>query len=179
MSRIGNKPVPIPTGVTVTVTDGGVTVKGKNGELRQDIHADITVAVQDGSVRVTRASDQRKHRALHGLTRALIANMVTGVSQGFTRSLEIIGYRVQQAGPGVNLQIGFSHPVVVSPVPGTRLEVEGQNRIHVRGADKQVVGELAAQIRRLRPPDAYKGKGIRYLNEQIRLKPGKAAAKRA
>ncbi len=179
MSRIGRKPIPVPSGVTIEVAEGEVVVKGRNGELRQAVNADIVVREVDGQIVVERPSDQRHHRALHGLTRALIANMVTGVNEGFTRTLELVGYRVQAQGQGVNLQLGFSHPVVVEPMDGVTFEVEGNNRIHIRGIDKQVVGEMAARIRRIRPPDAYKGKGVRYAGEQVRLKPGKSAAKRA
>ena len=179
MSRIGKQPIPVPGGVSVDVGEAEVVVKGPGGELRQAVHPDIVVRMEDGVVLVERPSDQRRHRALHGLTRALIANMVTGVSEGFSRTLEIVGYRVQQQGDNVNLQLGFSHPVVVAPMDGVKFEVEGNNVLHVRGVDKQRVGEQAAQIRRLRPPDAYKGKGVRYRGEQLRLKPGKSAAGRA
>ncbi len=179
MSRIGRKPIPIPSGVSVEVATGEVVVKGAKGELRQEVNPDIVVREEDGVIVVERPSDQRAHRALHGLTRALIANMVTGVSDGFTRSLELVGYRVQAQGTTLNLQLGFSHPVVVEPMDGVEFQVEGNNRIHIRGTDKQVVGEQAARIRRLRPPDAYKGKGVRYAGEKVRLKPGKSAAKRA
>ena len=179
MSRIGKQPIPLPNGVSIEVSEGEVVVKGRGGELRQAVDQDIAVRVEDGRVLVERPSDHRRHRALHGLTRALIANMVTGVDQGFSRTLEIVGYRVQQQGDNVNLQLGFSHPVVVAPMEGVTFEVEGNNVLHVRGADKQRVGEQAAQIRRLRPPDAYKGKGVRYRGEQLRLKPGKSAAGRA
>ena len=179
MSRVGRKPVPIPGGVSVEIAPGEVVVKGAKGELRQTVADDIIVREEDGAVVVERSSDHRTQRSLHGLTRALIANMVTGVSEGFTRSLELSGYRVQAQGRGLNLQLGFSHPVVVEPMDGVEFEVEGNNRIHIRGTDKQLVGEQAARIRRLRPPDAYKGKGVRYLGEKIRLKPGKSAAKRA
>ena len=179
MSRIGKQPIAIPSGVSVEVDAAEVVVRGKQGELRRTVHADMSVRVDDGQVLVERPSDLRLHRALHGLTRALIANMVTGVDEGFTRTLEIVGYRAQQQGGSVNMQLGFSHPVVVEPMDGVTLEVEGNNVVHVRGIDKQRVGEQAAQIRRLRPPDAYKGKGVRYRGEQIRLKPGKSAAGRA
>ncbi|MEX2599144.1 MAG: 50S ribosomal protein L6 [Dehalococcoidia bacterium] len=178
MSRIGNRPIPMPSGVTFEVTEGEVAVKGKNGELRQEISPEITVRQEDGRIFVERSTEDRNVRALHGLYRALIANMVTGVDQGFTRTLELVGYRVQAAGSGVNLQLGFSHPVVVQPLDGVTLEVEGNNRVHVKGIDKQTVGEMAARIRRLRPPDAYKGKGVRYAGEVLKLKPGKAAGKR-
>ena len=179
MSRIGKKPVPIPEGVTVEIADGEIVVKGKGGELRQTYNPDITIREQDGQIVVERPSDRRDHRALHGLYRALVANMVTGVSDGFNRTLELVGYRVQALGQGLNLQIGYSHQVVVEPMDGITLEVEGNNRIQVRGMDKQVVGEQAARIRRLRPPDAYKGKGIRYAGEKIRLKAGKSGARGA
>lgn len=179
MSRIGRKPIPIPNGVSITVAEREVVVTGPKGELRQAVHPAITLREEEGTVVVERASDQREHRALHGLTRALVANMVTGVNDGFTRSLELVGYRVQALGTGVNLQLGFSHPVVIEPMDGIEFQVEGNNRLHIRGMDKQVVGEQAAQIRRLRPPDAYKGKGVRYAGERVRLKAGKSAGKRA
>ncbi len=179
MSRIGKKPIPLPSGVSVLVGEGEVSVKGRMGELRQTVNPDIVVREENGQILVERPSDQRHHRALHGLTRALIANMVTGVNEGFTRTLELVGYRVQAQGSALNLQLGFSHPVVVDPMEGITFEVEGNNRIQVRGLDKQIVGEQAARIRRIRPPDAYKGKGVRYAGERLRLKPGKSAAKRA
>jgi large subunit ribosomal protein L6 len=179
VSRIGKKPIPLPNGVSVEISPGEVVVKGQKGELRQVVNPDIIVRLEDSNVLVERPSDQRHHRALHGLTRALIANMVTGVSDGFTRTLDLVGYRVQEQGGSLNLQLGFSHQVIVEPLEGIALEVEGNNRIHVRGMDKQVVGEMAARIRGLRPPDAYKGKGVRYSDEHPRLKPGKSAAKRA
>ena len=179
MSRIGRKPIPIPNGVSITVAEREVVVTGPKGELRQAVHPAITLREEEGTVVVERASDQREHRALHGLTRALVANMVTGVNDGFTRTLELVGYRVQALGTGVNLQLGFSHPVVIEPMDGIEFQVEGNNRLHIRGTDKQVVGEQAAQIRRLRPPDAYKGKGVRYAGERVRLKAGKSAGKRA
>ena len=179
MSRIGKKPIPIPSGVSLDVGEAEVVVKGQRGELRQTVDPDIVVREENGQIIVERPSDGRRHRALHGLTRALIANMVTGVSDGFTRTLELVGYRVQAQGERINLQLGFSHPVVVDPMDGVTFEVEGNNRIHVRGISKQTVGEQAAQIRRLRPPDAYKGKGIRYQGEQIRLKAGKSGARGA
>jgi len=179
VSRIGKKPIPIPSGVSLDVGEAEVVVKGQRGELRQTVDPDIVVREENGQIIVERPSDGRRHRALHGLTRALIANMVTGVSDGFTRTLELVGYRVQAQGERINLQLGFSHPVVVDPMDGVTFEVEGNNRVHVRGMDKQIVGEMAARIRRIRPPDPYKGKGVRYAGEQLRLKPGKSAAKRA
>ncbi len=177
MSRIGKQPIAIPSGVTVAIGATEVTVKGSRGELSQSVHPDIVVREAGGQILVERPSDQRQHRALHGLTRSLIANMVTGVSDGYNRTLELVGYRVQQQGAGINMQLGFSHQVLVQPMDGITLEVEGNNLIHVRGIDKQVVGEQAARIRRLRPPDAYKGKGVRYQGEKLRLKPGKSAAR--
>ena len=179
MSRVGKKPIPIPSGVSVEVADGEVIVTGARGELRQAVNPAISVQEEDGALVVRRSSDNREHRALHGLTRALVANMVTGVNEGFTRTMELVGYRAQAQGSAVNMQLGFSHPVVIEPMDGVVFEVEGVNRIHVRGIDKQIVGEQAARLRRLRPPDAYKGKGVRYMGEQIRLKPGKSAAKRS
>ncbi len=177
MSRVGRKPIPIPSGVTVEVTGAAVTVKGSNGTLIQPFNSDLTVRVEDGNVLVERPDDRRDHRALHGLTRALIANMIVGVSQGFTKSLEIVGYRCLQAGTGVTLQVGYSHNVEMKPLEGVQIEVEGNNRIHIRGADKQAVGQVAALIRAVRPPDAYKGKGIRYTGEVVRLKAGKSAGR--
>ena len=179
MSRVGKKPIPIPSGVSVEIADGEVIVTGARGELRQAVNPAISVQEEDGALVVRRSSDNREHRALHGLTRALVANMVTGVNEGFTRTMELVGYRVQAQGSAVNIQLGFSHPVVIEPMDGVVFEVEGVNRIHVRGIDKQIVGEQAARLRRLRPPDAYKGKGVRYMGEQVRLKPGKSAAKRS
>ena len=179
MSRVGKQPIALPSTVKVDIEGNVIAIKGAKGELKHHIHSAVQVRVDDGSLIVERSSDIREHRSLHGLTRALLSNMVIGVDSGFTRTLEIVGYRVQQQGNGVNLQLGFSHPVVVDPIDGVTLEVEGNNIVHVHGMDKQRVGEQAAQIRRLRPPDAYKGKGVRYRGEQVRLKPGKSAAGRA
>ena len=179
MSRIGKQPIPVPGGVSVDVGEAEVVVKGPGGELRQAVHPDIVVRLDDGRVLVERPSDQRRHRALHGLTRALIANMVTGVSEGFSRTLEIVGYRVQQRGQGITLNVGHSHPIEIDPPEGIVLTVEGNNRVHVSGFDKQKVGEIAANIRKARPPNAYKEKGIRYSDEILHLKPGKAAGRKA
>lgn len=179
MSRIGKQPIKIPSSVNVDMEGSEIVIKGGKGELRHNLNPGVTVRIDEGSLVVERSSDIREQRSLHGLTRALLSNMVVGVDSGFTRTLEIVGYRVQQQGTSVNLQLGFSHPVVVEPIQGTTLEVEGNNTVHVHGIDKQRVGEQAAQIRRLRPPDAYKGKGVRYRGEQIKLKPGKSAAGRS
>jgi large subunit ribosomal protein L6 len=178
MSRIGKEPITVPSGVEVTLADGVVTVKGPKGTLTQDVHEAVTVAVEDGQVLVTRSSDQREHRALHGLTRALIANMVTGVTEGYRRDLEIVGvgYRAAARGSnGLTIQVGFSHPVEVDAPDGITFEVPAPTRISVIGYDKQLVGQVAANIRKIRKPEPYKGKGIRYAGELVRRKSGKAA----
>lgn len=169
----------MPQAVSVAVDGSSVTVKGPRGEITQSFHQDMAVAAENGSVVVNRPSDQREHRALHGLTRSLIANMVEGVSEGFTKSLEFVGvgYRVQQSGKGVTLSVMLSHTVDVQPPDGVTLEVEGNNVIRVSGIDKQAVGQVAAEIRSKRPPNAYTGNGIRYQGELVRLKPGKSAKK--
>lgn len=176
MSRIGRLPIPIPAGVDVRIADGTVMVKGPKGALERTVHPDMRVAVDAGRILVTRPSDDRFHRALHGLTRALIANMIEGVTKGFHVELEIqgVGYRAQKQGPRLTLQVGFSHPVEVAPPPGVTLEAPAPNRIVVEGSDKELVGQTAASIRAIREPDPYKGKGIRYLGERVRRKPGKA-----
>ena len=179
MSRIGNKPIPLPSGVDFNINGNVATIKGGKGTLSQELSRDITVDVEDGNLVVRRPSDAREHRAFHGLTRALLANMVTGVSEGYTRTLEIIGagYRAQQSGSGIVLQVGYSHLVDVNPPDGVTIEVEGTNRIHVTGIDKQIVGQVAANIRRVRKPNVYTGKGIRYKGEAVRLNPGKSAGR--
>lgn len=176
MSRIGKQPIPLPASVQAQIEDGAITVKGPKGELRRQIPPDIRLHQEEGKIIVTRPSDQPRHRALHGLTRALVANMVTGVERGFTKTLELqgVGYRVQQMGAGIQLAVGFSHPVDVQPPPGITFEVEGNTKIHVRGIDKELVGQTAAELRRIRPPEPYKGKGIRYEGEYVRRKAGKA-----
>ena len=177
MSRIGKLPVAVPAGVDVKVEAGEVMVKGPKGELRQRILADVVdVRLDDGKVLVERKGDAKTHRSAHGLTRTLIANMVEGVSKGFRKSLEIsgVGYRAAKAGERLNLSLGYSHPVVFEAPKGVTLTVEGTNKIHVEGIDKQAVGQVAADIRRLRQPEPYKGKGIRYEGERIRKKLGKA-----
>ena len=178
MSRIGKQPIAIPSGVDVVMESSHITVKGPRGELSYTHHPDLTVSRDDGHLLVTRPTDQREHRSLHGLTRTLIANMVHGVSEGFTKGLMLVGvgYRAQMDGETLVLQVGFSHRVEVAPPDGITLSVEGNDRIFVSGIDKEQVGQVAAKIRRIRPPDAYKGKGIRYVGEHVRLKPGKRAA---
>lgn len=177
MSRVGTQPIPLPAGVEVNINGREVMVKGPRGSLTQLSHPDISVKKENGSLVVTRGSDDRVQRSLHGLTRTLVANMVTGVTEGFAKSLELVGvgYRVQQKDAGITLSVMLSHVVDITPRPGITLEVEGNNRIHVRGVDKQAVGQTAAEIRAVRRPNAYTGKGIRYLGEQVRLKPGKSA----
>ncbi len=181
LSRIGRKPIPIPDGVDIDVHYGGVTVKGPRGTLTQNYHPEVAVKVEGGEVIVERLSERKFHHSLHGLTRSLIANAIVGVTDGYTKTLELmgVGYRVQQSGEGIVLNVGYSHPVEIHPREGVTLEVEGNNRVHVRGIDKQKVGELAAQIRKVRKPNAYKEKGIRYQGEVLHFKPGKAAARKA
>jgi large subunit ribosomal protein L6 len=177
MSRIGKLPVAVPSGVNVTLGQGEVHVKGPKGELHQLILSQVVdVKLEDGKVIVERKGDGKPHRSAHGLTRTLISNMVEGVSKGFRKSLEIqgVGYRVAKAGEKLNLSLGYSHPVVFEAPQGITLSIEGQNKIHVDGIDKQQVGQVAAKIRSLRAPEPYKGKGIRYEGEFIRKKLGKA-----
>ena len=180
MSRIGKQPVSIPDGVTVTLDAAAnavvCVVKGPKGELRHDVHPDMSVSIDDGAVIVTRPSDAPQHRALHGLTRALVQNMVVGVTEGFRKTLEIVGtgYRAQLEGETLVLSVGFSHKVTLQPLDGASFEVETPTRVHISGIDKQVVGQQAALVRRVRPPEPYKGKGIRYENEVVRRKAGKA-----
>ena len=181
MSRIGNKLIHIPSGIDVEINENTVVVKGDKGVLRQSFNSDLSI-LRDGDVlRVTRPTDNREHKALHGLTGALLANMVVGVSEGYRRTIELVGagYRVQQSGDNIVLLVGFSHPVEIVPLPGVSLLVEGNNRVHVDGIDKQAVGEMAARIRKVRRPNAYTGKGIRFAGERVRLKPGKAAGRKA
>ena len=177
MSRIGVEPVPLPPNVEVEISGSEVTVKGPKGSLVKAFQPSMKISQEDGAVKVERPSDEREHRALHGLTRSLLANMVTGVSEGYSKTLDLVGvgYRVQQQGEGLTLSVMFSHTVEVAPVPGITLEVEGNNRIRVSGIDKQAVGQVAAEIRAVRPPNTYTGKGIRYAGEQVRIKPGKSA----
>jgi large subunit ribosomal protein L6 len=178
MSRVGKKPITIPTGVDVTIDGSRVVVKGPNGTLQHDAPETITVAREGDELLVMRPDDERDNRALHGLTRSLVANMVTGVSAGFTRDLEIVGvgYRAIAQGPTrLELQLGFSHPVVFDAPDGVTFEVPAPTRITVRGCDKQLVGQVAANIRKIRKPEPYKGKGIRYSDERVLRKAGKSA----
>ncbi|HEY7152256.1 MAG TPA: 50S ribosomal protein L6 [Solirubrobacterales bacterium] len=177
MSRIGKKPIAIPDGVTVDVKPELVSVKGPKGELDQAVSGDMKVLQSDGTLTVERPTDRGEHRALHGLTRSLIANMVQGVTQGFEKRLEIqgVGYRARLQGKALELSVGYSHPVSVTAPEGIEFEVPAPNQVVVRGIDKQLVGEIAARIRRTRPPEPYKGKGIRYEGEHVRRKVGKRA----
>jgi large subunit ribosomal protein L6 len=178
MSRIGKQPIEIPQGVQTTLKDSLLTVQGPLGTLAYTIPAGVSIEVQESKIVVTRATDQKRHRALHGLVRSLVNNMVTGVSAGFTKTLEIvgIGYRARKEGNVLNLAVGYSHPVNF-PVPeGITIDVEGQNTVIVKGIDKQKVGQVAADIRKIRKPEPYKGKGIRYSDEIVRRKVGKTAA---
>jgi large subunit ribosomal protein L6 len=176
MSRIGRMPVPIPSGVDVTIDGREVTVTGPKGKLSLEVAEPIEVSQSDGAITVTRPNDEGNVRALHGLSRSLVANMVTGVTEGYSKTLEIVGvgYRVQARGSNLEFSLGFSHPITVSPPEGITLRVETPTRLVVEGIDKQQVGEVAANIRKLRKPDPYKGKGLRYSGEHIRRKVGKA-----
>ncbi len=176
MSRIGKLPIPIAKGVELNIDGSTVRVKGPKGELVREFPPHVAFEMNDGKVVVTRENDGKDVRALHGLSRSLLANMVTGVSDGYTKTLELqgVGYRAQQAGQNVTLSVGFSHPVEVTPPAGIELQVEGTTRVHVRGIDKELVGQIAANIRKVRKPEPYKGKGIRYLGERVRRKAGKA-----
>lgn len=175
MSRVGRKPVTIPSGVTVTLNGTELTVKGPKGTLTRKFHPDIKINVSDNEVVVERPSENKLHRALHGTTRAHIANMITGVTEGFSRTLELVGvgYRVAKSGKGVTLSLGFSHPVEVTPEEGIELEVPNQTTLVVKGINKERVGQVAAEIRSIRKPEPYKGKGIKYSDEVIRRKEGK------
>ena len=177
MSRIGNQPIPVPSGVDIDIKSNDVTVKGPKGTLTRTFHEDMSISRENGNVLVARPSDTGEHKALHGLTRSLLNNMVVGVSDGFSRTLDLmgVGYRVAQSGPGISLNVMLSHTVEIAPLPGVTLEVEGNNRIRVMGIDKQAVGQQAAEIRKVRPPNVYTGKGIRYAGEVVHIKPGKSA----
>jgi large subunit ribosomal protein L6 len=177
MSRIGRKPIEVPDGVTVEIAPGRVGVKGPKGELSQDVSNDMKVSQEDGTLTIERPTDRGDHRALHGLTRSLIANMVEGVTNGYEKRLEIqgVGYRARLQGKALELSVGYSHPVTIQAPEGIEFEVPQQTEVVVRGIDKQMVGEIAARIRRVRPPEPYKGKGVRYAGEQVRRKVGKRA----
>jgi large subunit ribosomal protein L6 len=177
MSRIGKQPIPVPSGVEVTIDGQTVTVKGPKGTLTQTFTPDMIIKLEDSVLTVARPSDERTHRALHGLTRSLIANMVTGVSEGFFKNLEIVGvgYRATLKGSDIEMALGFSHSVLVKAEPGIEFEVPAPTRITVRGIDKQRVGQIASEIRGWRPPEPYKGKGVRYEGERVRRKVGKTA----
>ena len=177
MSRIGKRPVAVPAGVTVNLKGNTIAVKGPKGELARALHPEMAVAFADGQVSVTRPSDDKRHKALHGLTRTLVANMVEGVTNGFEKRLEIqgVGYRASLRGTALELAVGYSHPVVKDAPEGITFDVPVPTQIVVRGNDKQQVGQLAAEIRKVRPPEPYKGKGIRYEGEYVRRKVGKRA----
>jgi large subunit ribosomal protein L6 len=178
MSRIGKQPITVPGGVDLTVADGSVRVKGPKGELSIDIVGEISVERDGDTVVVSRANDERRNRSLHGLTRTLVSNMIVGVSEGFSKDLDIVGvgYRCQAQGSDkLEILVGYSHPVIVQAPAGITFEVPSPTRISVKGADKQLVGQVAADIRKIRKPEPYKGKGIRYANEIVRRKAGKSA----
>ena len=177
MSRIGKKPITIPAGVDVKLNGSEVTVKGPKGELKNTFNSAMNIAVEGSEIVVTRPSDAKEHRSLHGLTRTLIANMVEGVTNGYTKELEVngVGYRAQKQGKNLVMNLGFSHQVIVEEIPGITIEVPAPNKIVISGADKQMVGQFAAEVREKRPPEPYKGKGIKYADEHIRRKEGKAA----
>jgi large subunit ribosomal protein L6 len=179
MSRIGKRPIPVPKGVTVTVDGHKVTVKGPKGELVRQINPAMTVALKDATVEVTRPSDEPEHKALHGLTRTLVANMVEGVTTGFKKQLDIVGvgYKAEQRPYGLQRALGFSHPVDYRAPQGIKLTAPQPTQIVIEGANKEIVGQVAAELRSLRPPEPYKGKGIKYVGEQIRRKAGKAGGK--
>jgi large subunit ribosomal protein L6 len=179
MSRIGKRPVTVPQGVTVDLQGNTVAVKGPRGELRRTLHPDMQLAVADGSFTVTRPSDEPRHKALHGLSRTLVQNMVDGVTKGFVKTLEIqgVGYKAEPKPYGVNLIVGYSHPVKYEAPKGIKITVENNTVVKIEGADKEIVGQVAAELRAVRPPEPYKGKGVRYQGEQIRRKAGKTGAK--
>jgi large subunit ribosomal protein L6 len=179
MSRIGKMPIAIPEGVTVSLDGPNVVVKGPKGELSRTLHPEMSVGMDDGKIVVTRPSDEKRHRALHGLTRSLLNNMVCGVHSGFTKGLEIhgVGYRAEPSDSGIRLFVGYSHPVDYTPPDGVAISVEAPTKLKVVGINKESVGQAAAEIRKVRPPEPYKGKGIRYEGEHVRRKAGKTGAK--
>jgi large subunit ribosomal protein L6 len=177
MSRIGKRPVPLPKGVTATIDGRTVTVKGPKGEISRAVHAELRLELEEQSVTVKRPSDEPRHKALHGLTRTLVANMVEGVTKGFSKSLEIqgVGYKAEVKPFGVQLVVGYSHPVPYHAPKGIKISVDSNTQVKVEGVDKELVGQVAAELRSVRPPEPYKGKGIRYVGEQVRRKAGKTA----
>ncbi len=179
MSRIGKKPVPVPESVTVTLTGNHIAVKGPKGSLTRDLPSDMQITMEEASVVVTRPSDQPRHKALHGLTRTLVANMVEGVERGFEKVLEIqgVGYRAEPTAKGIKMLVGLSHTVEYDAPEGITLSVENNTTVKVAGANKELVGQVAAELRGVRPPEPYKGKGVRYQGEQVRRKAGKTGAK--
>ena len=179
MSRIGRKPVVVPKGVTLQVDGNTVAVKGPRGELRRTLHEEMEIALKDNQFTVARPSEEKRHKALHGLTRTLVQNMVDGVSKGFSKSLEIqgVGYKAEAKPYGVNLIVGYSHPVKYEAPKGIKISVDNNVMVKIEGADKELVGQVAAELRQVRPPEPYKGKGIRYVGEQVRRKAGKTGAK--
>ena len=179
MSRIGKRPVIVPKGVAVEVQGNTVAVKGPKGELRRTLHSEMQVALADGQLTVARPSEEKRHKALHGLSRTLVQNMVEGVSKGFSKTLEIqgVGYKAEAKPYGVNLIVGFSHPVKYEAPKGIKISVENNTVVKIEGADKEAVGQVAAELRSVRPPEPYKGKGIRYQGEQVRRKAGTTGAK--
>jgi large subunit ribosomal protein L6 len=176
MSRVGRMPIKVPQGVEVNIEGNSVSVAGPKGELSRSFSPDMSIELDSDNLSVSRPSDSREHRSLHGLTRTLLANMVIGVSNGFEKNLEIVGvgYRVEKSGDNLVFRMGFSHTVEVVPLAGVTLNSEAPNRVKVSGIDKEAVGQMAAEIRAIRPPDSYKGKGIRYAGERVHLKPGKS-----
>jgi large subunit ribosomal protein L6 len=179
MSRIGKKPVAVPKGVTVTLSGNAVSVKGPKGELARTFHPEMTLAMEGDNVTVSRPSDETRHKALHGLSRTLLANMVEGVTKGYNKTLEIqgVGYKAETKPFGLQLSLGFSHPVQYKAPVGIKFAVENNTVVKIEGADKEMVGQVAAELRNMRPPEPYKGKGIRYQGEQVRRKAGKTGAK--
>jgi large subunit ribosomal protein L6 len=179
MSRIGKKPVTVPKGVTLQLQDHTVAVKGPKGELRRTLHEEMQLTFDKDQFTVGRPSEDQKHKALHGLTRTLVQNMVEGVSKGFSKTLEIqgVGYKAEAKPYGVNLVVGYSHPVKYEAPKGIKISVENNTTVKIEGADKELVGQVAAELRSVRPPEPYKGKGIRYVGEQVRRKAGKTGAK--
>jgi large subunit ribosomal protein L6 len=179
MSRIGKRPVEVPKGVSLDLKGSSIAVKGPKGELRRDLHPEMRLKLAEGIFTVERPSEDKRHKALHGLTRTLVQNMVEGVSKGFTRTLEIqgVGYKAEAKPYGVNLIVGYSHPVKYEAPKGIKISVENNTVVKIEGADKEIVGQVAAELRQVRPPEPYKGKGIRYQGEQIRRKAGKTGAK--